>query len=172
MDSENPTIRKILFATDLSENANKAFRHAASLAGVYGAEITILHVIETMPPNAELLLAATLGYKDVQELKEKSQDELIHRIRGWIEGFCAQAADRLPACPFAMDKIIVEPGKAANRILHHADTGGYDLLVMGSRGHGAFREAVLGGVTHKVVSDCRIPVFLSPLSGAKPVSPR
>ena len=41
-----PEIKKILYATDLSENARFAFGYAASLANRYGAQIVMLHVIE------------------------------------------------------------------------------------------------------------------------------
>jgi len=40
-----PEIRKILYATDLSENARHAFGYAVSLANRYGAGITIMHVL-------------------------------------------------------------------------------------------------------------------------------
>ena len=41
-----PPIKKILYATDLSENARYAFGYAVSLANQYDAKITILHVLE------------------------------------------------------------------------------------------------------------------------------
>ena len=40
-----PEINKILYATDLSENARFAFGFAASLANRYNAKVTILHVL-------------------------------------------------------------------------------------------------------------------------------
>ena len=39
-----PEIKKILYTTDLSQNARYAFGYAASLANRYDAGITILHV--------------------------------------------------------------------------------------------------------------------------------
>jgi len=45
-----PQIKKILYATDLSENARYAFAYAASLANQYGAGVTILHVLEDPSP--------------------------------------------------------------------------------------------------------------------------
>jgi nucleotide-binding universal stress UspA family protein len=158
-----PKITKILFATDLSENANQAFNYATSLAEAYGAVITVLHVVEKMRPNAELLLAALLGYRDIDELRQKREADLIQEIKQCIEQFCAQAADQVPECRFILGQVIVEPGKAADRILHHISTGAYDALVIGSRGHGPVQEALVGGTAHKVFYKIRIPVFVVPL---------
>ena len=158
-----PIIKQILFATDLSENANRAFGYATSLADVYGASITILHVLEKMPPNAELMLALFLEFRDVDELKQKNQLDLIKHIQTRIERFCADVVGQIPECRFVLQKIIVEPGKAADRILHHTSSGFYDALVIGNRGHSAVQEALMGGTANKILHKCRIPVFVVPL---------
>jgi len=62
----------------------------------------------------------------------------------------------------------VEPGKAADRIGHHSATGAYDALVMGSRGHGLVKEALMGGTSRKVIQDCPIPVFVIPMAPKQP----
>ena len=49
MDLPDVQIKKILYATDLSESAVYAFAHAVSLATLYGAGITILHVLAEYP---------------------------------------------------------------------------------------------------------------------------
>jgi len=158
-----PRIENILFATDLSPNAESAFGYAAGLADAYDAQVTVLHVIEKLPPNAELLLVTFLGYRDIDELRRKSEAELIGHIKARIEQFCAEAADQLPACRFILRNVMVEPGKAVERILHHVATGLYDILVMGSRGHGLVKEALMGGTSRKVVLACPIPVFIIPM---------
>ncbi len=163
MAFEKINIKHILFATDLSENANRAFSHAMGMAHVFSAKLTILHVLEKIPPNAEMLIVATLGYRNVDEFRENNEAELAQRIRDWIESYCEEAANQVPECRLIPREIVVEPGKAVERILHHTRTGRYDMLVIGSRGHGLLTEAVMGGVTRKVVQDCRIPVHLVPL---------
>jgi nucleotide-binding universal stress UspA family protein len=49
MKLPNIQIKKILYATDLSETAVHAFSYAVSLANMYGAGITILHVLAEFP---------------------------------------------------------------------------------------------------------------------------
>jgi nucleotide-binding universal stress UspA family protein len=157
-----PRIEKILIATDLSENATHALAYAAGLAEICQATVTVLHVIEKLPPNAELLLTAFLGLGDVSELRRQNQATLIAGIKAGIERFCDEAGDRIAACRFILHEVIVEPGKASDRILHHAASGGYDLLVVGNRGHGLVQEALMGGTSRRVVRDCPIPVLVIP----------
>jgi nucleotide-binding universal stress UspA family protein len=157
-----PEIKNILFATDLSQNSEHAFAYAAAMAEAFGARVTILHILEKLRPNAELLTATILGYSDTEELRRNSETELTARIKEHIERFCAAAADRLPQCRFLLKETLVEPGNAAESILRHAASGRYDALVMGSRGHGLVQEALMGGTSRKVVMNSPIPVFVVP----------
>ncbi|MBR9980994.1 MAG: universal stress protein [Desulfatitalea sp.] len=159
-----PRIAKILFATDLSDNAGQAIAYALSLADAYAAEMTVLHVFGKLPPNADLLLASFLGYGSIGEMQAKSQTQLMERTKERIAHFCTETAGRVPACRFMLDQVIVETGSASERILHHAHTGRFDVLVMGSRGHGLIQGALLGGTSRKVMRDCRLPVFMVPLA--------
>lgn len=163
MPFSKPTIKQILFATDLSKNANRAFAYATSLADAYNAVVTVLHVIEKMPPNAEILISAFLGYRDLDEFRKKSEAELIKQIKTRIERFCSEAAEQVPECRFILQQVIVEPGIASKNILRHAATGTYDALVMGCRGHGLIQETLFGGTAHRVLRESRIPLFLVPL---------
>lgn len=107
----------------------------------------------------------------MEELRLENRAELMEKIRSRIHRFCSQAADRLPECRLMLGQVIVEPGKASESILHHVGAGGYDALVMGTRGHGLVKEALLGGTSRKVIRHCPIPVFVVPASaGAVPRS--
>jgi nucleotide-binding universal stress UspA family protein len=163
MKLKKPKISEILFATDLSKNAKQAMEYAASLAEAYGARITVLHVVEKVPPNAEMLITAILGYENIDEYRQKSEVELITRIKGHLEQFCANVTDQMAAeCRLIFKNILVEPGNAAERIIHYTKTGDYDALVMGSRGLSLLQEAFMGGTSRKVSHGCRIPVFIIP----------
>jgi nucleotide-binding universal stress UspA family protein len=158
-----PKIAEILLATDLSENADRAVEYAASLAEAYNAGITVLHVIEKVPPNAEMLMTAILGYENIDEYRQKSEEELIGQVKKYLEQFCADIADQLVMeCRLIFKNIFVESGNVVDRIIHHTQTGGFDVLVMGTRGLGLIKEALMGGTSRKVLHECRIPVLMIP----------
>lgn len=158
-----PRIAEILLATDLSENANQALEYAASLAEAYRARITVLHVIEKVPPNAEMLMTAILGYDNIDDYRQKSEEELTEEIKGYLEKFCTNVADQMAVeCRLIFKSILVEPGNAAERIIYHTKTSLYDVLVVGTRGLGLLEEALMGGTSRKVLHGCRIPVLIIP----------
>ncbi len=51
-------------------------------------------------------------------------------------------------------------GESGETIADVAQDGGYDLIVMGSHGHGALANLVMGSVANKVVSESKVPVLL------------
>jgi nucleotide-binding universal stress UspA family protein len=51
-------------------------------------------------------------------------------------------------------------GQAAENVATLAAKGGYDLIVMGSHGHGTLTNLVMGSVATKVLATCKTPVLL------------
>ncbi len=51
-------------------------------------------------------------------------------------------------------------GPAGEAIAKFAAAGKYDLLLMGSHGHGALGNLVMGSVATQVLANCRVPVLL------------
>ena len=67
MDLPDVNIKKILYATDLSDNARLAFAYAVSLANLYGAGLTLLHVLPEIPA---LLDNSVVGYISAERWEE------------------------------------------------------------------------------------------------------
>lgn len=164
MISEFRKVGRILYATDLSENARYAFWHAVQMANCHGAKITILHVLEDLPPNALLIMQAYHGRDEWEALQRTGQDKIVKDIRDHIRAFCDETARNLPECPFIVDEILVETGHPVERILHHLDNTPCDLVVMGSRGQGLLKEALLGSTSHRVLRRSQKPVLIIPLA--------
>ena len=145
-----PEVKKILYTTDLSENARYAFGYAASLAVRYTATITVLHVLENLSPSAFLLVSEILGEERWTNLKKQNSNQVIASIHRRIETFCDEQS-----CMLA----------DGGSIVVYTEKGGVDLVVMGSGGHGqgVLREAVLGSISRKVLKRCKKPVLVVPL---------
>ena len=57
-------------------------------------------------------------------------------------------------------EFVSKVGHPAELIAKQADSGGHDLLMMGSHGHGLLGGLVLGSVTAKVLAVCKLPLLL------------
>lgn len=155
-----PRIKKILYATDLSQNARFAFGYAVSLARQYKAGITILHVLEELSPTALLMVGDIIGEKRWSALKTEKEDSVLDSIKSRLEAFCEEFSAEMPDCPFVIDKTIVENGQPVDLIIQHAEKNDYDLVVMGSRGLGMLANAMLGSTSRRVLRRCRKPVLV------------
>ncbi len=166
-------IKKILFPTDLSKHARYAFQFAASLADRYGATIAILHVMEELPTTVEAQLAGFMGDKKWQELKKKQEEEarevLIGKkrdgmmIRQALQNFCQDMKDDDPECNFTADEIVVKSGNVVQEIVEQAENVNADLIVMAYYARNMIAEAMVGGVTRRVLRRSKRPVLLVPM---------
>jgi nucleotide-binding universal stress UspA family protein len=155
-----PQIKNILYATDLSENARYAYKYAASLAQQYEARITILHVIEKPTAGTFLQIQGYIGEEKWKQLQEEKQADFVSRIKGRLADFCDEISNEVDACTFQVDKIIVKEGIAADEILHQAELNDADVIIMGTRGFGMFKDALMGGTARRVVRRSSIPVMV------------
>ena len=153
-------IKKILYTTDLSENARYALKFASILANRLDAEMTVMHVLEDLPPSSQGLVSEIVGKDRWVELRKRNEEKVIATIKSRIEDVCNEVNDRLPECVIDLQKIVIETGHPVDRIIRHAETIDYDLVVMGSRGQGLLSETMLGGTTNRVLRRCKIPVLV------------
>lgn len=144
-------IRKILIPIDGSMHAQTALDLGADLAGHYGAQLILLHVVthdDNTPEDVYDSAARELQAADERAAKpliprskvlEHIGNSLLHEARQHARN---KGADHV--------ETIIDHGDAGKRILHHANNDDVDLIVMGSRGYGTLKGLVLGSVSHKV----------------------
>jgi len=155
-----PKIKKILYATDLSENARFAFSYAASLANQYNAGITILHVVEVASASANLHLVSLLGEERWQQIMRQNTAEILDTVKERLDQFCEDMKADDQTCRFIVDDIVVRQGHAVEEILAQAETVGYDVIVMGTQGHGILAGALMGSTARRVVRRALTPVLV------------
>ena len=161
-------IKKILYATDLSESAVHAFAHAVSLANLYGAGITILHVLAEYP--GEEFVTNMISSDTWEEIKgrhyAKARDQLIGKRRGnaalkeALEVFSEEAQAEGLDQAFVTDEILIESGPPAEVIVETARKRNCDLIVMGTHGLSAIADALIGSTAKWVVRQSPIPVLV------------
>ena len=160
-------IKKILYTTDLSDNARLAFSYAVSLADLYGARLTILHVIAEDPDLDDKVIGYVSAEK-WQEIKDRHFEEARQTLTGKQRGglaikdvldrFCDAA--RAEGASFETDEILVQKGDPVAHILATAESMSCDLIVMGSHGYGTLKDAMMGGTARRVLRRAKVPVLL------------
>jgi nucleotide-binding universal stress UspA family protein len=155
-----PEIKKILYATDLSENARYAFSYAASLADRYNAQVTVLHVLEEISTAFNVHISGYLGEREWAQLQEEKEGMLLDTITERLNAFCSGAREEMSGCKFIVEKILAVKGIPAEEILHQAEANEADLIVMGTHGYGVFKDALMGGTARRVVRRSPIPVMV------------
>ena len=155
-----PEIKKILYATDLSENARYAFGYAVSLANRYDAKITVMHVVEELSSFARSMVEEILGEKRWAERIKDKETDVIEKLKSRLDSFCNDIRDEQPSCPFVIDKILVVTGHPVDQIVRHAKGINADLIVMGSRGKGGLADVTLGSTSRRVLKQGVAPVMV------------
>jgi nucleotide-binding universal stress UspA family protein len=164
----NIQIKKILYATDLSETSVHAFSYAVSLANMYGAGITILHVFAEFP--GERFIANMINTDTWKEIKKRhyseARDQLIDMkrdhmaIREVLQAFSEKAQADAEDQTFDADDILIKNGVPAETIVETAKEQNCDLIVMGTHGHGAITDVLIGSTAKWVVRQSLIPVLV------------
>jgi nucleotide-binding universal stress UspA family protein len=149
-----PQIKKILFATDLSENSAYAFYYAIHMAKRDEAKIVILHAVEPLPPM--LISFEDFVYKVAQDR--------IKTVKEGLQKFSQKVDARIGTSSVEfVSNILVRMGDPVEEILKAADEEGCDVIVLGTHGKGFLEQTFLGSVSSSVLLRTRKPVFLVPL---------
>jgi nucleotide-binding universal stress UspA family protein len=135
--------RNILVAIDGSPDADAALAHAAALARDQRARLTLVTAVPQVPATALLASGAAPPRSEVI----KHYAELL-RI----------TASGLPE-DVSVTTLLVE-GPPARALIERSKSGAFDLIVMGSHGHGRLHTSLLGCVSQKVMQASPIPVLL------------
>jgi len=143
-------IERILFPTDFSDCAERAFSHAAHLAEVLDAELHVLHVIEAL---------------DTSQSTEDPEQVAVHMDQH------LQGAQETLGLSIEFVEAQVTKASAADGILTYADNQQIDLIVMGTHGRRGMRRLLLGSVAEEVVRVASCPVCTVGVKAQTPVHP-
>lgn len=139
------SLGKILLPIDFSERCLEARHVVPNLAKHFNSEVTILHVL---PPY--------IGF-GVTEMGSVQPSDLMtaRRVhaRQDLDSFLSEELRDI-----SVQRVLVE-GDPARRIVEHAHSEGFGVIVMPTHGYGPFRRLLLGSVTSKVLHDADCPVW-------------
>ncbi|MDG7000231.1 MAG: universal stress protein [Nitrososphaerota archaeon] len=148
---------KILVAVDGSENSDYALNIAVKIAEKYSSRIVLLHV---KSPSAAVvavqgpIMDPILGTSPI--LVPSTAGEKPRESVDLLETRKALVAER----NIAVSTELVESVDIGGEILKRSLSGGYDLIVLGSRGLGGLRSFFLGSVSVKVAKEAKCSVLV------------
>lgn len=137
---------KILLAVDGSAFTKKMLAYLTThLEGFSGKnEFTVFTVQMPLPPRARAAVGTEVANSYYAEEAAKVTEPVLKFLaRHGIEA-----------------KVMSKTGAPGELIAKAADTGGFDLVMMGSHGHSALGNLVMGSVATKVLANCKAPVLL------------
>lgn len=158
-----PVYKKILVTTDLSPNAEHAFKHAVNIAKQHNSEIHLLNVIPEVDTSFRSYVTAVMGAGQLEKLEQDHEVSAREEIKREIDHFAQEELANKPELLKQFAGSIVIHGNAVAGILKTADELDADLIIMGTHGKGYLEYAFLGSVTEKVLRKSKRPVLAIPL---------
>ena len=136
----------ILLAVDVSPYTKKMLAYLTTHDELFspGNEYTVFTVQPVLPPRAR----AAVGKEIVDKYYVDETEKVLAPVGKYLlrHGIDAKSSWKT--------------GHAGECIAKFAETGKFDLVVMGSRGHGTLVNLVMGSVATEVLAHCSVPVLL------------
>lgn len=139
-------MKKILVPIDGSEFSTIALIKAREIGEKMNSDITIFNVIR--PIQDYKYVHNKDFYKEAEASLLSQSNELLEKERKNFEDY-----------PGEVDSIY-KRGDPAEEIVKYAEEGNYDLVIMGSRGLGAFSRTLIGSVSDKVIHHIKTSVLI------------
>ncbi|PIE60051.1 MAG: bile acid:sodium symporter [Desulfobulbus propionicus] len=156
---------KILFATDMSDTAKYAAQYACSIGNQYKADVWVIHVVpDTLAEfsvQAGVDLTARADDQSQQTFNQADVKAAEKRLKERIRTVSEKVLEQIPNCPLSEDRVIISIGDPVEEIVNQAQSGGFDLVVMGTHGHRDISDIILGSTATGVMETSSIPVFVA-----------
>jgi nucleotide-binding universal stress UspA family protein len=137
---------KILLAVDGSPYSKKMLAYLGTHEGLLNGknDYTVFTAQPALPPRAR----AAVGKSVVDTYYAEESEKVLAPVSKFLLRHGIDAKSRWKV------------GPAGATIAKLAADGKFDLVVMGSHGHGAVVNMVMGSVANQVLANCKVPVLL------------
>jgi nucleotide-binding universal stress UspA family protein len=147
-------MKTILVAVDFSDVTPQVLSVASSMAAAFACRLAVVNVVEPEPD----FVGFEPGPPTIHPCVVRDVKVERRRLETMRDRLVAEGRDTIA---FTMQ------GPAVDRILSEARELNAGLIVMGSHGHGALYELLIGSVTHGVMKGAHCPVVVVPSKGDK-----
>jgi nucleotide-binding universal stress UspA family protein len=138
--------KKVLWATDGSDSADRALEQAKSLGKDAGASVLVVHCEEmTLPGKGG-------GSRHVIA----NEEDVVDKIKRQVAELSGDGIDA------TFERTKTKVGGAAHAIVDIAAEAGADVIVVGSRGHTPLAGLLIGSVPQRLLHISPVPVLVVP----------
>lgn len=146
-------MKTILVAVDLSAATVHVCAAAADLARSIGGRLVIFHAV---PPVPQVIYGLdTFTAHEVATYTRASRKQAAHKMEALLHWFRKR-------CPNT--RIALHEGPPAQNILRTAEKVDADFIVLGSHGHGAMHDLLVGSTAHRIIRKAPCPIVLVPVT--------
>ncbi len=138
--------QKILVPIDGSENSMRALDNGLYLASKLGSHLSIIYVLE-IPPFVYIQSQKLI--ESIMTALEKEANSILNEGKNKAESYNLN-----------IESIILEGNNIGSIILEYSEENKFDCIIIGSRGRGSFKHAILGSVSHRVLHHSKNPVLI------------
>jgi nucleotide-binding universal stress UspA family protein len=147
-------LKKILWATDFSDEAQEALLYADAFAKAFKARLIALHVVPELSPALYDMASVVKG-------------ELARRVTS-VKKEAKKRLETLRKAKGISFEIVVEEGTTSKIIIELAEKKAVDLIVIGRRGLSAIEKLFIGSVANQVLRNSPVPVLMTKKKKGKP----
>ena len=145
-------MKNLLVAVDFSDVTERVVATAEQMARAFGAKIWLVHVVPEVPPMASLGEVPFTWPAMDAEAPERLPEEQ-RQMHALLAGLKDKGLNA--------ESLLIR-GSAVIEILAMAEQYEIDMIVMGSHGHGAWYELVVGTVSEGVLRHASCPALIVP----------
>lgn len=137
---------KILLAVDGSAYTRKMLDYVCSNRALFDPshDYVLLNTQPPLPPHVK----SAVGSATVQDYHHDEAEKVLQPALAALEGAGLKAVSQWKV------------GPAGETIAAFAKDDKFDMVIMGSHGHGSLARLVMGSVTTEVLARCGVPVLL------------
>ena len=137
---------KILLAVDGSEYTKKMLAYLVTHSELFSANNS--YTLLTVQPDIPTRARAVVGKEALADYHREESERVLAPVDAFLErhGINANSISKI--------------GHAGEIISKTAESGKFDVVVMGSHGHGTLANLVMGSVATQVLANCKVPLLL------------
>lgn len=151
-------IKRILVPVDFSDNALRAKQAAEELAGTFGAELRLVHVVESSPYEVYVQKGFQANVPIYVPIGDTPPGSAQHVV---VKNLMEEARVRLEQIASGKVKatVSVRRGRPVEEILREVEDYQPDWVVTCTHGWTGVKHMLLGSVTERLVRLCPVPVL-------------